>query len=95
MICTNAFAKNLLPDADIVPARGQVLLTSPIQNLPFNGTFHSDEGFYYFRNLDNRVLLGGARNKAMDEEQTMDMNTSEFIQSELENYLTECCASEF
>ena len=87
LICTNAFSKNLLPDADIVPARGQVLLTSPIQNLPFNGTFHSDEGFYYFRNLDNRVLLGGARNKAIDEEQTMDMNTSDFIQAELENYL--------
>jgi len=87
LICTNAFAKDLLPDADIVPARGQVLLTSSIQNLPFNGTFHSDEGFYYFRNLDNRVLLGGARNKAMDEEQTTDMNTSDFIQAELENYL--------
>ncbi|MFN2439837.1 MAG: NAD(P)/FAD-dependent oxidoreductase [Chitinophagaceae bacterium] len=38
LICTNAFAKELLPDLDIVPARGQVLLTSPIKNLPWKGT---------------------------------------------------------
>jgi gamma-glutamylputrescine oxidase len=87
LVCTNAFAKELLPEADIVPARGQVLLTSPIENLPWKGTFHSDEGFYYFRNLGKRVLLGGARNKAFDEERTTDMNTSEFIQSELDAYL--------
>lgn len=89
LICTNAFAKSLLPDEDVVPARGQVLLTSPVEGLPWKGTFHSDEGFYYFRNLGNKVLLGGARNKAFNEERTTDMNTSEFIQSELEKYLDE------
>lgn len=87
LICTNAFAKQLLPEEDIVPARGQVLLTSSIKNFPWKGTFHSDEGFYYFRNLGNKVLLGGARNKAFDAERTTDMNTSDFIQKELENYL--------
>ncbi len=87
LICTNAFTKYLLPEADIIPARGQVLLTSPIENLPWKGTFHSDEGFYYFRNLGNKVLLGGARNKALDDEQTTDMNTSDLIQNELEKYL--------
>lgn len=87
LVCINAFAKELLPNEDIVPARGQVLLTSPIENLPWKGTFHSDEGFYYFRNLGKRVLLGGARNKAFADEATTDMSTSEFIQSELEKYL--------
>jgi gamma-glutamylputrescine oxidase len=89
LICTNAFTKDLIPDADIVPARGQVLLTSPIKNLPWNGTFHSDEGFYYFRNLGKKVLLGGARNKAIEEEQTAEMQTSDRIQGLLENYLHE------
>lgn len=87
LICTNAFAKDLLPEADIVPARGQVLVTTPISGLSFNGTFHSDEGFYYFRNLGTRVLLGGARNKALSEETITVLNTSDFIQSELEQYL--------
>lgn len=95
LICTNAFAKELLPDEDVVPARGQVLLTSPIENLPWKGTFHSDEGFYYFRNLGKKVLLGGARNKAFDEERTTDMNTTNFIQSELEKYLNEVVLPNF
>jgi glycine/D-amino acid oxidase-like deaminating enzyme len=89
LLCTNAFTKQLLPELDIVPARGQLLLTSPINKLPFEGTFHSDEGFYYFRNLGNRVLLGGARNKAFEEEATTNMQTSEQIQAALEHYLAE------
>ncbi len=28
LVCTNAFAKTLLPELDVVPARGQVLLTT-------------------------------------------------------------------
>lgn len=95
LICTNAFAKDLLPNEDIVPARGQVLLTSAIKNLTWKGTFHSDEGFYYFRNLGKKVLLGGARNKAFDEERTTDMNTSDFIQSHLEKYLEEVVLPNF
>jgi gamma-glutamylputrescine oxidase len=89
LICTNAFAKDLLPDADIIPVRGQVLLTSPVEGLNLKGTFHSDEGFYYFRNLGKRILLGGARNKAFKQEETTDMNTSNEVQGWLETYLHE------
>jgi glycine/D-amino acid oxidase-like deaminating enzyme len=95
LICTNAFSKDLLPGEDIVPARGQVLLTSPIPNLPWKGTFHSDEGFYYFRNLGNKVLLGGARNKAFEDETTTDMKTSPYIQAQLEKYLDEVVLPNF
>ena len=89
LICTNAVAQDLLPTPLITPARGQVLLTSPIKNLPWKGTFHYDEGFYYFRNLGARVLLGGARNKAFDEERTTSLETSDTIQKELERFLRE------
>jgi glycine/D-amino acid oxidase-like deaminating enzyme len=89
LLCTNAFTRQLVPELDIVPARGQVLLTSPIKGLPFRGTFHADEGFYYFRNLGDRVLLGGARNKAFEEEQTTEMHPSVKIQEALEAYLSE------
>lgn len=95
LVCTNAFAKELLEEVDVVPARGQVVLTSPIKNLPWKGTFHSDEGFYYFRNLGDRVLLGGARNKAFAEEQTTVMETTETIQNELEHYLATVVLPEF
>lgn len=95
LVCTNAFAKTLLPQADIVPARGQVLLTTPIEGLPFGGTFHSDEGFYYFRNLNNRVLLGGARNKAFEAERTHGFETTALIQDELERYLAQVILPQF
>jgi gamma-glutamylputrescine oxidase len=87
LICTNGFAKQLLPMLDVQPARGQVLVTSPIPDLKLKGTFHYDEGFYYFRNLGTRILLGGARNKAFDQEHTDELATTETIQSELENFL--------
>lgn len=87
LLCTNAFTKSLVPDIDIAPARGQILLTSPIDGLKFKGCFHFDEGFYYFRNLGNRVLLGGARNKAFQEETTTDMIITDLIQQELEKFL--------
>ena len=89
LVCTNAFSKELLPQLDIVPARGQVLVTAPIKDLRFSGTFHYQEGFYYFRNLGNRILLGGARNFAIDEEATDEMMTTEKIQSQLENFLSQ------
>ncbi len=89
LVCTNAFARQLLPQLDITPNRGQVLVTSSIDGLPFKGTFHYDEGYYYFRNLGDRVLLGGARNKAFAEENTMEMTISDTIQQELERFLRE------
>ncbi|MBN9380678.1 MAG: FAD-binding oxidoreductase [Chitinophagaceae bacterium] len=89
LVCTNAFARQLLPQLDIEPARGQVFVTSPIDKLPFQGTFHYDEGFYYFRNLGNRILLGGARNKAFEAERTDEMNITPDIQHELERFLKE------
>ncbi|MBS1916415.1 MAG: FAD-binding oxidoreductase [Bacteroidetes bacterium] len=89
IICTNAFAKQLLPELDVEPARGQVLVTSEIPDLKWKGTFHYDEGYYYFRNLGNRVLLGGARNAAFEDEHTYELATSSHIQDTLENFLKE------
>ena len=88
LVCTNGFAKQLLPELTIVPARGQILVTSEIPDLKFKGSFHYDGGYYYFRNLGKRVLLGGARNKALDEESSSEMTTTEKIQNELEMFLS-------
>ena len=87
LICTNGFAKQLLPALDVVPARGQVFVTEPIPNLKFKGAFHFDEGFYYFRNVGNRLLLGGARNKDFKNEKTTSLETSKLIQKTLEEFM--------
>lgn len=89
LFCANTYTARLHPGINITPARGQVLVTSPIRDLSFKGCFHFDEGFYYFRNLGNRVLLGGARNKAFDEEQTDELSITETIQQALERFLKE------
>lgn len=57
---TNAFPP--LGVNEIKPGRGQVLITKPISNLKFKGCFHFEEGFYYFRNVGDRILFGGGRN---------------------------------
>jgi glycine/D-amino acid oxidase-like deaminating enzyme len=41
-ICTNAFARQFLPDEEITPGRGQVLCTNEIEGLKFTGIFHFD-----------------------------------------------------
>ena len=88
-ICTNAFTKQLLPDEDIIPGRGQVLITQPIPGLKFKGVFHFDKGYYYFREIDGRVLLGGGRNLDFGGETTTELAITERIQLELEKYLHE------
>ena len=45
IVCNNAFASELLPELNVVPARGQIIVTKPIDNLPFNGIYHADKGY--------------------------------------------------
>jgi glycine/D-amino acid oxidase-like deaminating enzyme len=88
-VCTNGITGELLCDAGIAPGRGQILVTAPVSGLPWRGTYHLEQGFYYFRNIGDRVLLGGARNLAFDAEATTQMNLTEPIQSALEHLLRE------
>ena len=87
ILCNNAFASKLLPELDVKPARAQVLITKPIKNLKIKGCFHMDRGYYYFRNVANRVLLGGGRNLDFKAEETFDMSTSVKIQEHLKALL--------
>ncbi len=88
LIATNGFASQLLNE-NIKPARAQVLITKPIHNLHIKGTFHLDKGYYYFRNIDDRILFGGGRNLDFKTEETTEFGQTEIIQKELENILRE------
>lgn len=92
LLATNGFTKTLLPEVDVQPARAQVFVTDPIPGLPFRGCFHYDEGFYYFRNIGDRILLGGGRNLNIAGETTMDMTLTDQIQSALDRLLHETIA---
>lgn len=86
LFATNGFASQLTNNA-VKPARAQVLITEPIHNLDIKGTFHLDKGYYYFRNIDNRILLGGGRNLDFEGETTTDLSQTEKIQNKLEALL--------
>jgi len=79
VVCNNAFAKTLFPTVDVKPGRGQVIITKPIPTIPFKGIFHFDKGYYYFREIEGRVLLGGGRNLDFEGETTTDFGKNEFI----------------
>ncbi len=88
-ITTNAFTKQLLPEVDLYPGRGQVLITEPIEGLNWRGTFHFDKGYYYFRNYRSRVLFGGGRNLDFETENTDEFALTELVQNKLEQLLYE------
>ena len=85
-IATNGFARQFLEE-DVKPARAQVLVTKPIKNLQIKGTFHLDKGYYYFRNIENRILFGGGRNLDFKAEESTEMELTQLIQNKLEELL--------
>lgn len=89
ILATNGFSKRILPELNIEPARAQVLVTEPLTNLQLPSTYHMNEGFDYFRVIDNRILLGGGRNLDFSEENTVEFGLTSLIQDHLENLLNE------
>jgi glycine/D-amino acid oxidase-like deaminating enzyme len=94
-LCTNAKLADMAPALGIKPGRGQVLITKPIDTLPFKGTFHIQEGYYYFRNLGNRILFGGGRQLDFEAECTQDFRQTVLIQNDLEEKLFQLIAPQY
>ncbi|MCC7299002.1 MAG: FAD-binding oxidoreductase [Bacteroidia bacterium] len=87
VFCTNAFTSQLLPELDVQPARGQVLVTNHIPDLKWRGLMHADKGYYYFRSLGTRILIGGARNSDFETENTTEIATNAHITNRLIAFL--------
>jgi len=88
LFATNGFAAKITNGA-VKPSRAQVLITEPIKNLDIKGTFHLEKGYYYFRNVGDRVLFGGGRNLDFSGETTDEFGETELIQNRLEELLKE------
>lgn len=88
LVCTNGFAQKLLPSLPVTPARNQVLVTEPINGLPLDSCFHYNGGYVYFRNVGDRILLGGFRNLAKEEETTSEFGNTPLIQKALLDFLS-------
>lgn len=79
IIATNGLTKQIIPEINLSPARAQVIITKSLKNKPFEGTFHYDEGYFYFRNVENRVLVGGGRNIDVQGEETDEIENTAII----------------
>lgn len=89
LVATNGFSKQFFPSADVSPARNQVLVTSRLeQPLPSFG-YHLDRGYFYFRPIGDRVLIGGGRHLSPKTENTSEFGTTEIIENALMDLLKE------
>lgn len=86
LLATNGFAAKQT-GLEVLPARGQVLVTEPVAGLELRGSFHLQEGYYYFRNVGDRVLVGGGRHLDKAGETTTDPGQTDLIQDALEDLL--------
>jgi len=88
VLATNAFKHfNQILKEDIRPVRNQVYVTYPIDQLPIRGCYHCDKGFVYFRNVANRILIGGGRNQFVEENNTSEFNVTKSVETYLKEFL--------
>ena len=83
-LCTNAFSKRFIEkDLDLKPGRGMVMSIETEKPLKINGTFHYDGGYYYFRDYYGKLIFGGGRNHALEDEETTDFGINQEIKAKL------------
>jgi len=86
--CTNAWAGKFLPFDSHAPARGQVLVTRPVEGLALSGAYFFNAGYTYFRTLGgNRLLLGGFRDADPEGENNYSPETGGAVWAALEEFL--------
>jgi glycine/D-amino acid oxidase-like deaminating enzyme len=92
VIATNAWAPKLVPALGplIVPRRGQMLATAPLDVRLDARPAYCNYGYQYWRQLaDGRLVIGGWRNTAFEAESVFDNATSPGIQGSIEQGLAE------
>jgi len=83
VLAVNGFHASL-SNSVVEPARGYIFVTKPLEEMPWKGTFHYNEGYVYFRDVgDNQLLLGGGRNVDKKGEITNQFGTNEKIRDYL------------
>ena len=88
VLATNAYTPQLLPLVPIRPVRAQMLASAPVATPLVERPTSADRGFQYWRQrADGRVLVGGYRNLALDQEVGYDERPTDFLQQHLERHL--------
>lgn len=88
VVCTNAYSAHVLPRVRVSPVRGQMLATAPTATRHFPRPVYAHRGYRYWRQTrDGRVLVGGWRNTAVEDEVGEDARPTEAVQRHLDAFL--------
>jgi glycine/D-amino acid oxidase-like deaminating enzyme len=91
VVATDGYPSGLLGELEglIVPTRGQVIATEPIDERLFEIPHYGRHGFdYWHQTPDGRIVAGGFRDVSMDTEFTADEVTTEVVQEALDRFVT-------
>jgi gamma-glutamylputrescine oxidase len=97
VIATDGYTHGLVPalDAAVLPTRGQVVVTEPLERRLFPCPHYARHGFDYWQQTpENRLVAGGFRDHALDEEQTAEEQTTALIQGHLERFVADLTGAE-
>ena len=88
ILAVNGYARRLAPELPIEPVRGQMLATAPSDQPRVDRPAYADRGYQYWRQrADGRVLVGGYRNTAPQDELGFGSTPTEPIQRHLDMHL--------
>jgi gamma-glutamylputrescine oxidase len=92
LIATDGYPSGLLGELEglIVPTRGQMIATEPLTERVFECPHYGRHGFDYWQQApDGRILAGGFRDSALQDEFTTDEVTTSGIQGALEGFVAD------
>ncbi|MBI2267176.1 MAG: FAD-binding oxidoreductase [Armatimonadetes bacterium] len=92
ILATNAYTPLVEPSFSdkVFPIRGQILSTTPVDARLLDGVVYADYGDRYFRQtLDGKLVIGGWRKWDEAREVGFEEETTDSIQSKLEEFLAE------
>jgi len=90
VVATDGYPSGLLGELEglIVPTRGQVIATEPIEERLFEVPHYGRHGFdYWHQTPDGRIVAGGFRDVSLDTEFTADEVTTPAVQDALERFI--------
>ena len=90
VVATDGYPSGLLGELEglIVPTRGQVIATEPIEERLFETPHYGRHGFDYWHQApDGRIVAGGFRDVSLDTEFTADDVTTPVVQDALDRFI--------
>jgi glycine/D-amino acid oxidase-like deaminating enzyme len=92
VVATDGYPSGLLGELEglIVPTRGQVIATEPLEERLFEVPHYGRHGFdYWHQTEDGRLVAGGFRDVALEREFTADEDLTDDVQRSLERFVND------